>query len=193
MSVYTDSNRSGTTTVPGPTAGDQYCFAVESYWTPVSWYQRARAAATQLGLVIDSIVITSVTTPGTLSNNDTITLTFNQKPATPANGTICTFGTGEVILVGDSTCSSFSTDPWVIGKFTGYAVGGVGHQKRSATVTVSASAPWTMTIKVTQTGQTVSGSGSFTPSPSIVSAATTDQATVCQSGSICLPSISGSF
>lgn len=186
-STYTDSNRTATSG-----AGDQFCYAVRTYWTTNSWDHVARAPATQLGLVVDSVVIHSGSTAGTLSTNDTITLTFNQKPAAPANGTICTFGTGEVILVGDATCSNLNTDPWVIAKFTGFTVGGVGHQKRTATVTVSTTAPWTMTVKVTQTGQTVSGSGTFTPSPSLVSAATSDQATVCTSGG-CVPSPSGSF
>jgi hypothetical protein len=185
---YTDSNRSASTG-----AGDQFCYAVRTYWTTNSWDHVARAPATQLGLVIDSIQITNSGTANKVTTGDRIILTFNQKPAAPANGTICTYGTGEVIYIGDATCGNINTDPWVIGKLTGYSVGGVGHQKRSATVTVSSAAPWTMTIQLTQTGQNVTGSGTFTPSSSLVSAATTDQATVCQSGSACLPSISGSF
>jgi hypothetical protein len=185
-STYTDSNRTATTG-----AGDQFCYAVRTYWTTNSWDYVARAPATQLGLVVDSVVITSHSTAGTLSNNDTIILTFNQEPATPASATICTFHTGGIILIGDSTCSA-ATDTSLIGKLSGFTVGGVGHQKRTATVTISTSAPWTMTVKITQTGQTVSGTGTFTPSPSLVSATTTDQATVCTSGG-CVPSPSGSF
>ncbi len=184
--TYTDSNRTATTG-----AGDQFCYAVCTYWATNSWDHVARAPATQLGLVVDSVVLHSGSTAGTLSTNDTIVLTFNQKPATPANGTICTFHTGGIILIGDSTCS-VATDTYAIGELSGYTVGGVGHQKRTATVTVSTSAPWTITVKLTQTGQTVSGSGTFTPSSSLVSAATTDQATVCRTGG-CVPSPSGSF
>jgi hypothetical protein len=185
-STYTDSNRTATTG-----AGDQFCYAVRTYWTTNSWDHVARAPATQLGLVVDSVAIHNGGTANKVDTNDTIVLTFNQQPATPANGTICTFHSGGIILIGDSTCS-VATDNYVIGKLAGFTVGGVGHQKRSATVTVSSSPPWTMTVKVTQTGQTVSGSGTFTPSPSLVSAVTTDQATVCQTGG-CVPSPSGSF
>lgn len=184
--VYTDANRSASTG-----AGDWFCYRVQSYWTTNSWTQDADAGATQLGLVVQSVVITNHGTASKLDVNDTIALTFNQKPATPANGTICTFHTGGVIFIGDSACSTAS-DAFVIGKLAGFTVGGVGHQKRSATVSITASPPWVMTVTVTQTGQNVSGSGSFTPSTSLVSAATTDQATVCTTGG-CVPTPSGSF
>ncbi|HEV2592032.1 MAG TPA: hypothetical protein VGU02_09075 [Gaiellaceae bacterium] len=179
--TYTDSNRTATTG-----NGDQFCYAVESYWTTNSWYQTARAAATQLGLVVDSVVLHNGGTSGTLDSGDTVTLTFNQPPATPANGTFCTFHTGGIVLIGDSTCSTTS-DTFVIAKLSGYAVGGVGHQKRTGTVSVSGNV---MTVTVTQNGQTFSGSGSFTPSGSLKSVATSDQATVCTS---CAPTASGSF
>jgi hypothetical protein len=182
--AYTDSNRTATTG-----AGDQYCYAVESYYTKTSWYQVARAPATQLGLVVDSVVLANGGQSGHLDNGDTITITFNQPPATPSSATICQFHTGGLVLIGDPTCS-VATDNFAIGELSGFTVGGVGHQKRSASVSITGNV---MTVTVTQNGQTFSGSGTFTPSPSLVSAATSDQATVCQSGSSCLPTPSGSF
>jgi len=181
---YTDSNRTATSG-----AGDQYCYAAESYYTKTSWYQVARAPATQLGLVVDSVVLANGGLSGHLDGGDTITLTFNQPPATPASATICQFHTGGIVFIGDSTCSVV-TDNYAIGELSGFTVGGVGHQKRSASVSISGNV---MTVTIGQSGQTFSGSGSFTPSPNLVSAATTDQATVCQTGSSCLPTPSGSF
>lgn len=181
---YTDSNRTATTG-----AGDQYCYAVESYYTKTSWYQVAGAPATQLGLVVDSVVLANGGQSGHLDTGDTITLTFNQPPATPSSATICQFHTGGIVFIGDSACS-VATDSFDIGKLAGFTVGGVGHQKRSGSVSISGNV---MTVTIGQNGQTFSGSGTFTPSPSLVSAATSDQATVCQSGSACLPTPTGSF
>lgn len=183
---YTDANRTASSG-----AGDQFCYAVESYWTTNSWYELARAPATQLGLVVDSVAIQNGGgASGTLDTGDTITVTFNQQPATPASADLCTFNTG-LILIGDSSCVA-TTDTFAIGELSGLTVGGKGHQKRTSSVSITSSAPWVMTVTVGQNGAKVSGSGTFTPSSSLVSAATTDQATACGSGN-CVPTPTGGF
>jgi hypothetical protein len=172
--TYTDSNRGSTIN------GNWFCYQLIS--TSATIWTAQATQALQVGLVTTSIAIANVGTNNSVNAGDTITLTFNQKTNFPASGAtkICVRTVGKIIL-GDTTggASCADADAYNIGVITGVAIG-TARTYGSSSYTTSTVAPWTMTITVGGSNtSTYSGTGAFTPSVSILSAATTHQATMC--------------
>lgn len=150
----------------------------------------------QVGLATTGMALANGSTNNSLDPGDTITLTFNQQ-TNLASGTtkVCVITPGTIIVgdtAGGSSCSS--GDGYNVGLITGEAL---GHNQvyRNSTYVTSSSAPWTMTITIVGGGSaTYSGTATFTPSASILSAATTHQASLCiTAASTCLPSTTTHF
>jgi len=163
-------------TDPGTTAmaGHWWCYELVST-SATSWTATAAFTPLRVGLYPVAVDIENGRTAGTLDKNDTIAITFNQNVNTATGTAVCTFG-ADYILVGDTTCSDYSTDPTTIGTFTGFSVGGGKNssQERSATTVTSGA---TVTVTIGQNGKTVTGTGVFTASASITSA--TGSAAAC--------------
>ena len=178
--------------VTDPYNGHYMCEQIVS--TSASSWTASATVGGQAGLVATSVVITNATS-GQLKTNDTIVVTYNQKPTitTPGGGTngVCEAwdASGNVTLyVVYQTCGNPPAIPpgWQL-RITGLTNGktAVGHGNANVTApTVSASAPWTVTYKLSANlAQAMTpGTGTAVPDGSWVkSNATTDQAPACMS------------
>jgi len=151
----------------------------------------------QLGLVTSAITITNVATTNSIAATDTITLTFNQRTNKATSGTakVCVLTSGKIIL-GDTTggggCAT--GDAYNIGVITGVTIG-TNRVYQSSTFTTTTTAPYTMTITLVGTGtSTYAGTATFAPSASILSNATTHQATMCTAAATtCQPTTTTHF
>jgi hypothetical protein len=195
--TYTDANRGATAN------GDWYCYAVASAnggWTsPTS----LAFSAVQLGLVATTLTITNIATNNSIAATDTVKIAFNQQTTgQPANGNgvkVCaiagTLTSGKIILgdtTGGTTCAT--GDGYTIGVITNIAVGTTQAYTNGSIST--AGTPWTSTVTIgTGTASTESGAtAKFTPAGTILSSATTDQATICTAATTnCQPSTAGHF
>lgn len=193
---YTDASR-GTLA----TDGDWYCYEVMST-SATSWTAPFPLAAVQLGLVTTAVQITNAGTANRIEKNDTITLTFNQRTNVgTANIKVCVYTSG-VILLGDTAggggCGTAS-DTYTVGKLvvTGATIPSALNFTAS-TVTRTTVPPWTMTITLAGTNSTANMTGTaswkLTGSASILSNATTHQATMCSAVSTnCQPTTATNF
>jgi hypothetical protein len=193
---YTDASR-GTS----GSNGDWYCYQLISTSATV-WTAPLALSAVQLGLVATGVAITNAGTANTIEKNDTIKLTFNQQTnLTTASIKVCPFTTG-VILIGDTSAGAncgAATDAYTIAKLTlsGSTIT-ANLNFRSSTVALSSSAPWTATITLAGTNSTAAMTGSptwtLTGSSSVLSNATTHQATLCSAASTtCQPTTTTNF
>lgn len=188
--------------------GNWFCYQVVS--TSATVWTAQLSTALQLGLVATAISTmngasrcTGAPTPvtGTIDCNDKIIITFNQKPLAPASTVnVCTWagtGTSGSIVIGDTngTACNAPGDAYNIGRLSGMAIGSSIKYTGSA-VTVSTSAPWTMTITLagSKNTSTKSGTFTFTGSNGTLSAATTHQAALCATtATTCSPSAALAF
>lgn len=180
-STYTVSNNSSV-------SGHWLCYQLLST-SASSWTATANFPAAQLGLVAKSVAITSGGSAGKPSNGDKIVITFNQNVdplSVPTILSVCEGAAAGKIFIGDSTCISGS-DPYTIGVISGLS----GSSKViSATAAVVGAA---VTVTITQSGSSVSGTlTGFLPASTILSAATTDLATACVAAN-CQPVPTGGF
>ena len=193
--AYTDSSR-GTLA----TDGDWFCYELVSTSATV-WTAAAPLAAAQLGLAATTVVNANGTgTAGRIDNADKITITFNQRTNVgTANIRACIWTSG-VIVLGDTTggCGN-ANDAYSLGKLT-LSGATISNNRTSTTTTVARTtvAPWTVTITFAglSGNATITGTPTwtFTPSASILSNATTHQATACTAArSTCQPTTSTSF
>ena len=194
-SSYTDSNRGSTAN------GDWYCYQLlsTSAW---SWTAPLNLPALQLGLAATGLSIANAGTSGTIEDNDTITVTFNQQTTLTAGTTVkvCAWAgspTAGSIVIGDTVgnCTA-SGDAYSVGRLTNIAVGTTRTFLTSTISAVASSAPWTATITLAGSSgsSTESGTAKFTSSTSVKSAATTDQATACTATTTnCQPSTTSTF
>ena len=194
--AYTDASR-GTPA----NNGDWYCYQLLST-SATSWTAPFSLAAIQLGLVTTAVQITNVGTPNRIEKNDTITLTFNQRTNVgTVNIKVCVYTTG-VILLGDTAggggCGA-ATDTYTVGKLvvTGATIPSA-LSFTASTVARTTVAPWTMTITLAGTNSTANMTGTaswkLTGSSSILSNATTHQATMCSAVSTtCQPTTATNF
>jgi hypothetical protein len=195
---YTDSSSGSATN-----NGDWFCYELVS--TSATVWTAQLDQVLQLGLVANGLSTSNAagrcggapaTASGKIDCNDKIVITFNQKPILPASPIkVCVWATG-TIVIGDTqaTCAA-STDAYSVGKLTGGTLGSNVAYTSSA-FTLSASAPWTMTITLgTAIGtSTVSGTWTLTPAAGILSTITTHQATICTATSTtCQPTSSTTF
>jgi hypothetical protein len=182
-SAYTVSNNSSVN-------GHWLCYQLVST-SATSWTASANFSAVQLGLVAKTVVITNSGNANKVTNGDKITITFNQNvlaSSVPTTTAVCTGVVATQIYVGDTSCTNTS-DPITIGVISGISVSG-GKQKLNSTASVSGAV---VTITVGQNGQNTSGAAtSFVPASTILSAATTDQATACVAAN-CQPVPTGGF
>jgi hypothetical protein len=155
----------------GTNVPDWWCFEIESTSASAtssgSWTSDVVTFTPLRILVPISVAYANGRNSGSLDSNDTITITFNQNVGTASGTSVCQFNSG-TLLIGDSTCSNVSTDGYSIGKITGLTIGGGGHTKSTATVTVAGAV---VTVKVTQNGATQTGAGTFTASNSVLASA----------------------
>ena len=186
--TYTDTSR-GT----AANNGDWFCYQLVST-TATSWTASA-VQPVQLGLVATSITWTNVTTPGTLTNGDQLTIAFNQKTNLAASGTIsvCARTTGGIRIGATGGCSN--TIGVNIGVISGGVVGANKNFTSSGFVTTAA-APFTLTITFGGSGggtpgTTFSGTSTFTGPASIatsVKSSLTPVAVLCaRTVSACQP------
>jgi hypothetical protein len=195
--TYTDASR-GTLA----NDGDWFCYQLVST-SATSWTAPLALSAVQLGLVTTGVQITNVGTANRIQKNDTIKLTFNQRTNLgTGNIKVCVYATG-VILLGDTSsgggCAASPPSTYTVGKLT---VAGATIPSAlnftASTVALSSSAPWTMTITLAGTNSTADMTGTPTwtlnGSPSILSFATTHQATMCSAATTtCRPTTTTNF
>jgi hypothetical protein len=195
--AYTDPSR-GT----AANNGNWFCYQLVST-SATAWTSSLALPAVQLGLVTTGVVITNVGTANRIQKLDTIKLTFNQRTnLTAANIKVCVYTAG-VILLGDTAggggCGT-AADTYTVGKLT-LAAGATipaALNFTASTVALSSSAPWTMTVTLAGTNTTTDMTGtanwSFTGSSSILSFATTHQATMCSAATTtCQPTTTTNF
>jgi hypothetical protein len=193
--AYTDPSRGSASS-----NGHWYCYQLVSTTTPSLWTASTALPAVQLGLVTSGISITNVATNNSIRAGDTITLTFNQQTDLAASGTtkVCAINSGsnDRVIIGDTAggTSCGVNDGYTVGRITGVTIGG-NQVYRNSTFTTTSSAPYTMTITLVGSGTaTYSGTATFTPSSSILSAVTTHQATMCTTAAaICQPTTTTHF
>lgn len=196
--TYTDPSR-GT----AANNGNWYCYEIVSE-SATSWTAPFDLAALQLGLVTTAVQLTNVGTAKVIEKNDTIKLTFNQRTNLAAgNIKVCAYTSG-VVLLGDSAGGAgcnVDTDTYSVAKLTvaGATIPGI-ISFRSSTVAVSSTAPWTATITLAGTNSTVTMTGTanwtLTGSSSVLSNATTHQATMCSATGLlraCQPTTTTNF
>jgi hypothetical protein len=195
--AYTDPSR-GT----AANNGNWFCYQLVST-SATAWTASLALPAVQLGLVTTAVQITNVGTANRIQKNDTIKLTFNQRTNLgTGNIKVCVYTTG-VILLGDTSsgggCAANPPSTYTVGMLT---VAGATIPSAlnftSSTVALSSSAPWTMTITLAGTNATANMTGTptwtLTGSSSVLSFATTHQATMCSAATTtCQPTTPTNF
>jgi hypothetical protein len=195
--AYTDASR-GTVA----NNGNWFCYQLVST-SATTWTSSYALPAVQLGLVTTAVQITNTGTANRIQKNDTIKLTFNQRTNLgTGNIKVCVYTTG-VILLGDTSsgggCAASPPATYTVGKLTlSGATIPSALNFTSSTVALSSSAPWTMTITLAGTNATANMTGTptwkLTGSPSILSFATTHQATMCSAATTtCQPTTPTNF
>jgi hypothetical protein len=207
------------------TDGDWFCYELQG--ENGNWKSQGTFKAVQLGLVASALSAaneatkcsTKLTkTAGKIDCDDTVAITFNQKPILPEGSIdVCVFSTGTIVLgdtetatkevvkgktkeiVTEPTCNA-AGDPFTVGKLTisaGSTISAsVAYTK--STYTLSPSAPWKMTVTLqgSETSATVSGTPTWTlvPATAIKSSIATHQAVMCTAEkSTCRPTTTTDF
>jgi hypothetical protein len=186
----------------GTTNGHYYCYqlvstsqALSTLTTPTGWTATASVGPLLVGLIATGVSIAPAGTANRIDSGDKITLTFNQAPNTTGTTTKVSAVTGSnTNYIGDGETTCGTSDTFSIGKLTGKTISGT----RTFNATLGGTGTTTLTITLPGgSGSTanLSGSGAwtFTPAAELKSNATTDQATICSSGSNCLPTTSSTF
>jgi len=199
--TYSDSNRA---TTPSNINGNWYCYEVVHGWpnTTAPAWTTPTTALVQIGLAPTSVVISNANKSGQIDNkggsHDTIVITYNQ-PVAMTSGTgssdICTYQTEGLVLLGDIGCTgSPSSESYTVGALSLPVTSNGEHKKTAATISVSGNQ---ITVAITQAAASVTNSGitfvSSSNGGTVVSAATTDQATACTTGVNCTIGASGGF
>lgn len=214
-STYKDESRA-----TEANAGNWLCYELQS--TSSSKWTAQTFKAVQLGLVASKVTSANAASKctkaptqasGKIDCDDTIALTFNQKPILPASPIdVCVFSAGTIILGDTETetktvkgktettpiCKA-ATDPYAVGKLT--VAGGTISANALFTkspYTLSEAAPWTMTItlegSIEQPSVTGTPTWTLTPASAIKSAIATHQATICTAEkSTCRPTTTSDF
>lgn len=182
-----------------------------------TWTAAAQFSGLQIGLVANSITVTAGgTLSGKISTGDVITIVFNQAPTGIATGSrsVCVNpgANSNVVILGDTSGCVSSSDANDVGVISGYTITGGGGMGATAAMNCNASnfslSGSTLTITIGDTlgamgslgpcdsanAATETGTGTYTPANTILSAATTDQAQICTGAANgCRPTVSGSF
>jgi len=197
--TYTDASRGN-----AGNNGNWFCYELVSTSATV-WTAQTALPAVQLGLVANGLSTANVGTAGTINSNDTITVTFNQKPILPTgNVKVCvvapsTIVIGDTTATGNGSANCAAGDAFNVGKIalTGATIG-TTVKYATSTYTLSATAPWTMVLTLAASGTTSTVTGTptwkFTPASSILSTITTHQATICTAATAnCQPTATTNF
>jgi hypothetical protein len=195
--TYSDASRGNASN-----DGNWFCYQLLSTSATV-WTAQALKAV-QIGLAASAISTANAGTTcsgsaapvtGKTNCNDTITITFNQKPILPASPIrVCVWASG-TIVIGDTVLCLAAGDSYGVGKMTGGTLG-TNVAYSTSTYTLTTAAPWVMTItlKGSNTTSNVSGTWTFTPAAGILSSVTTHQATICSAAkTTCQPTSSTTF
>lgn len=191
--TYTDASRATL-----GTDGNWFCYQLVSTSATV-WTAPVSLAAVQIGLVTTAVQLINVSTAGAIRQTDQIKLTFNQRTNLGTGSVrVCVFATQKTILIGDTVNCVASTDTYTVGKLTTAATISGTATFGTSTVALTTVAPYTMTITLAGSvaNRTVGASPTwtFTPSASILSFATTHQATMCSAAtSTCQPTTTTNF
>ncbi|MGN6372943.1 MAG: hypothetical protein ACTHM1_08115 [Solirubrobacteraceae bacterium] len=215
-SAYKDESRGSEAT-----DGDWVCYEIQG--ENGSWLSAGAFSAVQVGLVASAVSTVNEATKcstkvtkaaGKIDCDDTIAITFNQKPVLPASPlSVCVFSTGTIVL-GDTETESkevkkklettpvckTATDASSVGKLTISSGSTVSASVAytASTYTLSASAPWKMTITLqgSESSASVTGTPTWTlvPVAAIKSSVTTHQAVMCTAEkSTCRPTTTTDF
>jgi hypothetical protein len=203
---YTDaggtSSGSGSGRGTATNGGHWFCYRVAST-AGTRWSTPGTPLAVQLGLVATALSVTNASK--SIDRNDTVTVTFNQKPVLPASPlNVCVVAPGTVVL-GDTTATGTTAcaagDAASVGKLTasGWTIGSTV-EFSSSSYTLTTAAPWKLVITLGATATTsalsgTSGSWTFVPSSSVTSSLGngTHQAALCSTGSACQPTTTSNF
>jgi hypothetical protein len=190
IATYTDSSRGN-----AGNNGNWFCYQLVS--TSATVWTAQGTQSLQLGLVATGITIANVGTNNSINANDTITISFNQRTNRPASGTakVCAFTSG-LIIIGDTTggAACNTGDGYNLGTISGVTVGS-NRVYQNSTYTTTTVSPWTTTVTIVGgSASTYAGTATFTPSASILSFATTHQATMCTTAAAtCRPTTATHF
>jgi hypothetical protein len=201
--TYTDPSRA-----TASNNGNWFCYQIVSTSSTV-WTAATPAPALQIGLVATGVATANtssrclgspVPAAGVIDCNDTITLTFNQRPNLATSGTIkvCSWASNGTIVVGDSAAGNCtaSNDAFTIGVLQATSIG-ANRTYTSSTYTLTTTAPYTLTVTLKPfnlSPPTVAGPLTFVPASSIQSFVTTHPVAICTAASsTCRPSTSSAF
>ena len=194
--AYTDASRGNATN-----DGDWFCYEMVSTSATV-WTAATPLSGVQIGLVANGISMANVGTAGRINANDTITITFNQRPILPTGNVRVCVVAPSTIVIGDTTATvgtCAAGDAFNVGKVTvSGATLGTTVKYATSTYTLSSGAPWTMTLTLAGSGTTSTVTGTptwtLTPASSILSFVTTHQATMCSAAkTTCQPTTTTNF
>ena len=185
--------------------GNWFCYKLVST-SATAWTAEATLPALQLGLAATSVSSANGASrcapspqpaAGKLDCNDTITITFNQRPILPASPlVVCVSSTGSIVLGANRTPCTSSDGTATVGILAGGTIS-ANAAYASSSFTLSSAAPWTMTITLGGANTqppSISGSFTLTPASTIKSFATANQATICTTaGPTCRPSMTSGF
>ena len=191
--AYNDASRGN-----GGNNGHWFCYQLVS--TTTSTWNASATQSTQIGLATSGIALANGGTNNSVNANDTITLTFNQRTNLATSGTtkVCVINSGsnDRMIIGDTAGGTSCSvgDGYNVGVITGVNIGR-NQVYRFSTYTTTTTTPYTMTITLVGGGSSsYSGTSTFTPSSSILSFATTPQATMCTAaGTTCQPTTTTHF
>jgi hypothetical protein len=186
--TYADANRGSTIN------GHYYCYELLGISNTYTNWQSAVTLPTVVGLAATGLSVGNGN--GSLANNDTITITWNQRTnLTTTSTAVCTYTDG-TILVGETTCpSTDASATYSIAKLTGASSISAKQTFSSSTVSSTTTAPFTTTITLKNGASSLTATGSSwtaTPSSSIQSNAT-PRISICVSGGSCTPSTTTTF
>ncbi|HEX7083626.1 MAG TPA: hypothetical protein VF186_05895 [Gaiellaceae bacterium] len=169
--------------------GHWFCYAMRSV-TASSWTAQTAAAPVRIGFFMTGIAIGA--SGGTVDNNDTVAITFNQQPSTPTVSRVCVFASAKTLILGDtsSTCSS-TGDSYTVGKLV--TTGSVTNDNNYGATISRSGNTLTVTISGNNTPATSVGSGTWTFTPAALTSAAGSAALCTSSGSNCLPTPTGNF
>lgn len=186
--TYADANRGSSIN------GHYYCYELLGISSTYTAWQSAVTLPTVVGFAATGLSIGNG--DGSLANNDTIVITWNQRTnLTTASTAVCTYTDG-TILIGETTCpTTDASATYSIAKLTGASGISAKQTFSASTVSSTTTAPFTTTITLKNgaSALTVTGSSwTATPASSIQSSAT-PRISICVSGDSCTPTTTSTF
>lgn len=178
--------------------GHYYCYELQENSTAYSTWKGAATLRAQVGMFASAVANANVLTSGRVAKTDTITITWSQRTSITATSTLVCVYTDGTILIGDTGTGSQcrgSGDGYTIAKLKSSGTLGTQVKFGSSSVSSTTSAPFTtkITLAGSNTTSTVSGSPTWTLTPSTSVLSNTGSVAACASGSNCTPTTTSSF